>query len=305
MRILNFMRSLLAFFILKYILGWNIKKQHTNYDAFRKGRYVTIYLHTSIYDHIIGILFSYAFNLKFITVGAYRSNKDTQITGITYLAYNLFDMIVVDPFKDQKTTCCSIISDLEKRTDFIFSIYPEGSIHRTTGLKSGFYKIARSTNSDILLFSLDYNKHEVDLRKIIDRNIVTTASSDRILEISTDEMMQTIPYDITRTFILNKIKNNMKDKQNISAPEPPKIIEREIDFKTALCLDSDSKSFDIFAHDNQIFISDKNNNKNNIVTIHNIGCKESSLVNINNSIIRFMPSFVIITFFSYCLINLF
>ena len=74
-----YVRSCIAIFVLKYILGWKFK-QHLNntYGKYRSGKYVAVYLHTSIYDHLIGVLFSYAFNLKFITVGAKRSKKDIQ-----------------------------------------------------------------------------------------------------------------------------------------------------------------------------------------------------------------------------------
>lgn len=260
------LRSILAMFILTRVLGWKIKRKTSNgltgLDTYKTGKYVAIYLHTSLYDHLIGVLFSYAFDLQFITIGAHRSKKDTQNTGISYLLYNLFDTIVVDPHKDRKTTCESIIRDLNSRDNFIFSIYPEGSIHRTAGLKSAYYKIARKTKANILMFDLDYNSHEVGLRSIIDHNVVITSPSRRILEITTEEMVKSVPFDATRTYLMNAVHlmNNYTD---------PMINKVNKD---------GSSDFDIFAKSDEVLDS-------NII----IKGKQTSLIDMNRSLLRYVP----------------
>jgi hypothetical protein len=212
LNIFYYIRSCIAVFVLEYILGWKFKQSNNVYIKHQSGKYVAIYLHTSIYDHLIGVLFSYAFNLKFITIGAYRSKKDIQQTNIKYLIYNLFDTILVDPHKNKQTTCEDIIRNLHTKENYVFSINPEGSIYRTSGFKSGFYKISKSIKSDILLFDLDYNKHEVDLKKIIDSNIVLTAPYDRIIEIVSEEMTQSIPFHSGRTFLISDKDSNVINK---------------------------------------------------------------------------------------------
>jgi hypothetical protein len=246
-------------FVLTRVLGWRIKRDTEAYDSYRRGKFVAIYLHTSLYDHMIGVLFSYALNLQFITIGAYRSNKDTQITGIRYLLYNLFDTIVVDPHKDQKTTCESIIHDLKERGDFIFLIHPEGSIHRTSGLKSAFYKVAQKTRADILMFDLDYHNHEAGLRSIIDHNVVSVSPSRRILEIATEEMVKTVPFDATRTYLMNAV--HLINQQPVKS-------------------EGDSSDFEVFANSDEVIDPD---------TGVLIKGRPTSLLDINRSILRFTP----------------
>lgn len=207
-----YIRSCISILILKYIIGWRFKQNSKSYTKYRTGKYVAIYSHTSIYDHLIGVLFSYAFNLKFITVGTHRSGhklghklvNDVQST--TQYLYDLVDTIIIDPRKNKQTTCEDIIKNLDSKENYIFSICPEGSIHRTSGFKSGFYKISKSIRSDILLFDLDYNKHTVDLRKIIDSNIILTSPYPRIVEIVTEEMIRSTPFNASRTFLEVKFK---------------------------------------------------------------------------------------------------
>lgn len=267
-RFLRIVRSVLAMFILTKVFGWRLKRECSAYDTYREGRYVTIYLHTSLYDHLISVLFSYALDLQFITVGANRSKKDTQPTGFKYLLYNLFDTIVVDPNKDRKTTCESIIRDLRSRgNDFIFLIHPEGSIHRTSGLKSAFYKVARKTGADILMLDLDYNTHEVGLRPIIDKNVVLTSPSRRILEIATEEMVHAIPFDPTRTYLMNAVHLFNRDSNAV--------------------VDTDGSSdFEVFAQSDELLDPDTG-------TI--IKGKPTSLIDLNRSILRYVPFVTVIT----------
>jgi len=267
---LRYIRSIMAMFILTRILGWKIKRDVASYDSYRTGRYVAIYLHTSLYDHLIGMLFSYALNLQFISIGAQRSRKDTQIAGIQFLLLDLFDTIVVDPHKDRKTTCDDIIRDLKQRGDFIFSIYPEGSIHRTSGLKSAFYKIAQKTGANILMFDLDYSIHEVGLRSIIDYNVVSTSPSRRILEIATEEMVKTVPYDPSRTYLMNAVHLHLINH----------------DQNTQMMTKKDgSSNFEVFAESDEIVDPD---------TCVLIKGKETSLFNMNRSWLRFVPFLTVI-----------
>jgi hypothetical protein len=263
-RVLRYVRSVLAMFILTRILGWRVKRDISVYDAYRKGRFVAIYLHTSLYDHLIGVLFSYALNLQFITIGAYRSNKNTQTTGVRYLLYNLFDTIVVDLHKDRKTTCEAIIRDLKERDDFIFSIYPEGSVRRTAGLKSAFYKVAQKTRADILMFDLDYHNHEAGLRSIIDHNIVSVSPSRRILEIATEEMVKTVPFDATRTYLMNAV--HLINQPTVN--------------------EEGSSDFDVFANSDEVIDPD---------TGILIKGRPTSLLDMNRSWLRFTPFLTVLT----------
>ena len=271
---LRSLRSILAMFILTKILGWNIERSIrkspdgiVGYDTYKTGKYVAIYLHTSLYDHLIGVLFSYALNLQFITIGAYRSKKDMQNTGISYLLYSLFDTIVVDPHKDRKTTCESIIRDLNARENFIFSIYPEGSIHRTAGLKSAFYKIARKTNANVIVFDLDYHTHKVGLRPIINNNVVVTSPSKRILEIATEEMVRSVPFDATRTYLMNVV--------HLMNQECEPLLNKD-----------GASDFDIFAKSDEVM------DPNSSIIIKG---KQTSLIDMNRSWMRFFPLMTVMT----------
>lgn len=277
---MSYIKSVLSLFILTRILGWRIKKE--SYNIYKKGRYVSIFLHSSIYDHVINVLFSYAMDMRFITIATDAGkSKHTQLVGLSYVMRSLFNSITSDQHtkKENKTTCESIVDELVEFPDFIFGIYPEGSIYRTPGLKAGFYKIARNTDADILLLDLNYATQEIDLRNIIDRNIVKTAPSRRILEIASDEMSQTVPYDVRRTYILNEIKINLALTSTNTETDKSK---------------SNKSTDDLFANPAQI---DKTVGTMQAAQTEHENQKSrynTSLININRSVLRFIPIIMIV-----------
>ena len=301
--VLSHVKSFLSYFILRHIFGWNIKKQSHLYDAYKTGKYVTVYLHTSIYDHIIAALFSSAFDLPFIMIGNKRSNKNTQHAGIGYILYNAFDMVVVDPQKDNTATCGAIVKDLSRRNNFTFLINPEGSIHRTTRIKSGFYQIAKSTQSSVLLFDLNYHTHEVDLREIIPNIIVKTASYERISEIVAEELSKTLPFDSRKTFLRNKVhcadnncaNNNYTDNNCANNNYTDNNSDFGSDVGTII-VDEDlveNHNNLLESSDNYIFASSSQISDTSTSDLKKTG-KPTSLLNINKSVLRHVPIIIII-----------
>lgn len=66
--IIGRIRSYICYIILKYILGWGLKKPQNVYDIYKKNSYVILYPYESIYEIIISILFVYSCNLSIIYI---------------------------------------------------------------------------------------------------------------------------------------------------------------------------------------------------------------------------------------------
>lgn len=200
--IFNRLRAWFAHFVIVYVFGWNYKRQ--NYDAYKKDRHVVIFLHTSMYDLLLNVLFSYALDLPFITVGSRRvKSPNTLSTGFCHLMYSFFDTVIIDG--EKPLTSDIIVSELEDRDDFLFVLAPEGSQYRTDDLKPAFNTIAKRTQANIVLLDLDYAKHTIDLRTIVDKNVVIHSEYERIHELAIEELVQCYPLDAGQTFLIDKL----------------------------------------------------------------------------------------------------
>ena len=67
--ILKTLIKLVATCVIKYILGWKIMRDYDAYYQYRKDRHVIIYVHTSIYDIIIGYLVCIMYDIPIVGIG--------------------------------------------------------------------------------------------------------------------------------------------------------------------------------------------------------------------------------------------
>ena len=289
--ILVYIRSIIASFILKYVMGWSVNRKYDAYSIYEKDKHVLVYLHTSKFDHLIALLFSYATNLHFITI---ETTNKIQMLGFKNIFNNFADSVG----HSNKSTYESIISDLETRPNFIFAIYPEGSMYRTSGLRSGFYHIAKKCNTDILLLAFDYVGHTIDLKTIVNKNIIATSHYKRkVSEIVIDEMIQTNPYDLTKTFLERSINTNTIS--NLRKSE-----ENDFDFTT-----SQIDKFEISCNDIYIKYSTPPNKIDGINIsqesltkeddqkhLHHTNNRSTLIINLNKSFLRYIPLIILIYF---------
>src|SRR5437764_1396162 len=138
------LKRYIALFIIKYILGWRINRDYNSYEHLRKGKHVVVYVHTSMCEPFIGYLVSVAYALPLISV----CKKELKDIPIISQFMNIFDLIYIDRQKNTNTS--NYISDeLNKLSNFIFTISPEGTRSVVSDIKSGFFYIAEKTQADI------------------------------------------------------------------------------------------------------------------------------------------------------------
>lgn len=202
LEMLRFLRAWMAHLIITCIMGWRYKRDLKSYNPYRAGKHVVIFLHTSMYDLLLNVLFSYALDLPFITIGARRlKSSNTQSAGLCHLVHSFFDMVIVDAGKP--LTSDSIVAELADRQDFLFMLAPEGSQYRTSDLKPAFNTIAKKTESNIALLDLDYHTHTIDLRTVVDKNVVLNSNYDRIHELAIEGLQTCNPLDMSQTFLID------------------------------------------------------------------------------------------------------
>lgn len=193
--ICTMIKQYLSLFILKYILGWQIEinRYKTPHILAPTERNVVIYIHTSIYDLIIGYLVAMAYDIPLTgaTVG------DADIPYINTLIQKLGFMII-DKKKDMNTVRY-IAKQLNEKTNFCFSIMPL-SIDQ---LKPGFFHIATETKSDLWFSHINFES-QTFTTKLISR-YSDLVDYDKIKTLVEAEIKQEKPYICYK---YNIIENN-------------------------------------------------------------------------------------------------
>lgn len=213
-----------AYFLLRFVLGWKVEKNYTSYEYLRKGRHVVTYTHTSEYEILLGLLFSIAYDIPFVAV-AKREIRDIPI--ITSVLTSLTDIIFIDRKKNLNTT--NIISDeLNKRENFVFIISPEGTRARVSDLKSGFYFIALKSSAHIHHLMLDFQNHNISFVDVVNDAVVQTTVYQRIKPMLEEIMKTDKPYcpdkcHLTDPYVIGKT-SLFDSKRSILMYLPPFIV---------------------------------------------------------------------------------
>ena len=137
--------------IIFRIIGWKIIGQ--NY--FPKKCVVIAAPHTSNWDFFIGKLYGYIIGLKanylikssfFLPILSFFIRKNGGIPVHRDKNYNLVEQVV---------------NNINKQSEFVLALSPEGTRSRVEKWKTGFYYIALEANIEIVLVGLDFGKKEI------------------------------------------------------------------------------------------------------------------------------------------------
>lgn len=205
-RIYRVSRSFIAYIVLCRILGWRIKNNGYS-NRYSKGKFVIIYQHTSAMDIVLMYLFSY---LVDIDVQIIDTNQLPRYLTLYTLIRRIFDMNSNSPSEDNYYRLGNAVNVLNQYTDSIVAISPEGTRKKTAFIGSLYKTIAHDTDSDILIFDIDYCDQTLDLRNVIDKNVLKTAKFGRIEEIVESEMKKSNPLHPKNSYIKNDNTNDRK-----------------------------------------------------------------------------------------------
>ena len=140
-----FILHLIGKFLL-YLTGWKIEGTLPNV----KRIVVVSAPHTSNWDFFLALAFIFGLNLNVYWVGKHTLFKN----GFSKLMRKLGGIPVDRASPEQLMNDVSAI--IKKHQGVIIAISPEGTRKKVKRLKSGFLRIANTTNSQILLAGIDF-----------------------------------------------------------------------------------------------------------------------------------------------------
>lgn len=183
-------KSFIASFILRHILGWRTGSDDNSYNL-RSGKHVIVYVHTSIYESFIGYLVSVAFYIPVISI-ANRELIDRDIPLLDRFMKNLNSMFIN---RQKNTVTVKYIADeLNSHTDFVFYISPEATKLLVSDLKSDFFTIAEKTHANLHIARFNFESHIFSVKEIMNNVIIQTTKYDKIKGMVEMEMSKEIPY---------------------------------------------------------------------------------------------------------------
>ena len=150
------LQKIAKFFIT--ITGWKFKG-----DIPRSDRIILVAgPHTSNWDFLLALAFIFGLNLNVFWIGKHTLFKN----GFSKIMRKLGG-IPVD--RASPELLMNEVSNIVKRQQgVIIAISPEGTRKKVERLKSGFLRIAKTTNSQILLAGIDFESKLIHLGKLFE-----------------------------------------------------------------------------------------------------------------------------------------
>lgn len=130
-----------------FFLGW----EGVNLHRIRhEKRVILVFPHSSFWDAPLGVIFRYTFlenrNVKLLLWHKYYDGPQSE----------LCKKIGFIPVYEKGGLVNQVVDHLNKLDKFVFCISPEGGVRKQPKFKSGFYQIAKQTNSKIAIVNLDF-----------------------------------------------------------------------------------------------------------------------------------------------------
>ena len=140
------------------ITGWKFKG-----DIPRSDRIILVAgPHTSNWDFLLALAFIFGLNLNVFWIGKHTLFKN----GFSKIMRKLGGIPVDRASPELLMNEVSHI--VKKQQGVIIAISPEGTRKKVERLKSGFLRIAKTTNSQILLAGIDYESKLIHLGKLFE-----------------------------------------------------------------------------------------------------------------------------------------
>tara|TARA_B100000945_G_scaffold170461_1_gene136620 strand:+ start:29 stop:619 length:591 start_codon:yes stop_codon:yes gene_type:complete len=147
------------------ITGWKFKG-----DIPRSDRIILVAgPHTSNWDFLLALAFIFGLNLNVYWIGKHTLFKN----GLSKLMRKLGG-IPVDRASPE-LLMNEVSNIVKKQKGVIIAISPEGTRKKVERLKSGFLRIAESTNSQIMLAGIDFESKFIHLGKLFQPSADTEA----------------------------------------------------------------------------------------------------------------------------------
>ena len=145
------------------ITGWKFKG-----DIPRSDRIILVAgPHTSNWDFLLALAFIFGLNLNVFWIGKHTLFKN----GLSKIMRKLGG-IPVD--RASPELLMNEVSHIDKKQQgVIIAISPEGTRKKVERLKSGFLRIAKTTNSQILLAGIDFESKLIHLGKLFEPSVNT------------------------------------------------------------------------------------------------------------------------------------
>ncbi len=138
------------------ITGWKFKGDIPNDDRI----ILVAGPHTSNWDFFLALAFIFGLNLNVYWIGKHTLFKN----GFSKIMRKLGGIPVDRASPDLLMNAVSAI--VEKQQGVIITMSPEGTRKRVKRLKSGFLRISKTTNSQILLAGIDFESKLIHLGKL-------------------------------------------------------------------------------------------------------------------------------------------
>ena len=150
------LQKIAKFFIT--ITGWKFKG-----DIPRSDRIILVAgPHTSNWDFLLALAFIFGLNLNVFWIGKHTLFKN----GLSKIMRKLGGIPVDRASPELLMNEVSHI--VKKQQGVIIAISPEGTRKKVERLKSGFLRIAKTTNSQILLAGIDFESKLIHLGKLFE-----------------------------------------------------------------------------------------------------------------------------------------
>ena len=168
----------LSLFFVKYVLGWRIIGDTSNYDYYKSGKHVVLFNYTSIFEMILGYLLINIFDIK-IHICSDNSSQ--------FIPSNIE---IINGNDNDK------IKYLLSKNDFVYVTQDNANI-------------AKSINADINIVLLDFENNTIRQKEI---------ASDIIIQNQPFEEIKKIYSDLLKNSSVNKSLINIKHSILILIP---------------------------------------------------------------------------------------
>ena len=201
---IKFFVSYIAAFIFRYVLGWKINNLEKIREQIDKSKTpnVAVYLHTGMYEPLLGFLVSLGYNIDMYSI----IKKELTEIPLIGKAFNLLNHIPIN--RSGNLNIVDMISNEVKNMPpkSFLTISPEGTRKLTTKLKSGFYHIAKQTKTPIYVANFDFSDQTFDLYEVFNSTQVEILDYSKILKKIETDFANQMPHSPEKCFLTRNRK---------------------------------------------------------------------------------------------------
>jgi len=159
-----FNKVTISYIFTKILLFLDYKVEYFDIESL-PSKIIIISSHTSIYDFFIGVIFYYAYlNSKYDTYILMKKDFELVCNPIISFLDKKIKLISVENNNKNGLTE-TICNELKNKTNYILYIAPEGTRKCTDTIKSGYWRIAKNLDIDVIYIGIDFLKKTITLEE--------------------------------------------------------------------------------------------------------------------------------------------